>query len=182
MRPWPARRRPRWRPASSTRSSRRCRSSRDLAGRQAAARRAGLRRSPTRSTSLGPVPPASNTFWMTADDKVLAARTDGGGDGERHCQRMAVGGIRPRDAGLRHSGAAAARQRMARGHARSDRAEPAANPQSRGWSVAYGDLDELIADSPSGPAWSTWAMTSSCRKSSRAARGRASSSARVRSL
>ena len=47
----------------------------DLAGRQAATATEALS-STHPFSALGPVAPAPNTFWMTADDKVLGARTE----------------------------------------------------------------------------------------------------------
>jgi diguanylate cyclase (GGDEF)-like protein len=119
----------------------------DLADRQAASAAPVLSNKDT-SASLESVPPAANTFWMSSDGKVLGSRpaetaTANGiasewqsAESTRTVPGAAVlGPIR-----LGSQWLIAVRFPIA---ARS----PAAVPRLRGWSVAYADLDELIAAS-----------------------------------
>lgn len=119
----------------------------DLAGRQAASAAQLLSGADT-SGSLASVPPAANTFWMTADDKVL---------GSRSADAAAASGIAGEWQSAESARAApdsAVLGPMRLGSewliaARSPIVphSTAQVPQPRGWSVAYADFDELIADS-----------------------------------
>ena len=118
-----------------------------LAGRRAGAAAQALAGADA-STTLESVPLAANTFWMSTDHKVLASRrteaTTANGiasEWESAESTRAVPG--PSILGPMRLGSVwllAARVPVV---PRSP-AEPA---QSRGWSVAYADLDEIIADS-----------------------------------
>ncbi len=117
----------------------------NLAGRQAATATEALS-SIHPFSALGPVAPAKNTFWMTADDKVLGARTEEAATAS----------------GIASEWQSAESARAAPGSAmlgpmrlgsewlvaiRDPIAPAGGQPQSRGFAVAYGDLDELIAES-----------------------------------
>jgi diguanylate cyclase (GGDEF)-like protein len=119
----------------------------DLAARQAASA-AQLLSSTDTSRSLESVPPAASTFWMSADDKVLgsrsaeAATTSGIASEWRSAEsiRAAPGSAVLGPMRLGSQWLVATRFPVVpRG--------PAQVPQSRGWSVAYADFDELIAES-----------------------------------
>jgi diguanylate cyclase (GGDEF)-like protein len=119
----------------------------DLAGRQAASA-AQLLTSTDTSGSLESVPPATKTFWMSADDKVLGSRsaeaaTASGIASEWHSAestRAAPGSALLGPIRLGSQWLVAVRVPVV---PRS----PAQVPPSRGWSVAYADFDELIAES-----------------------------------
>ena len=119
----------------------------DLAGRQAASA-AQLLSSTDASGSLESVPPAANTFWMTADDKVLRSRpaeaaTANGIASEWQSAesiRAATGSAVLGPMRLGSQWLVAARVPVV---PRS----PAQVPQSLGWSVSYADFDQLIAES-----------------------------------
>jgi diguanylate cyclase (GGDEF)-like protein len=118
----------------------------DLAGRQAASAAQFLSSTDT-SETLESVPPATNTFWMTPDDKVLASRpaeaaTAGGIASEwqsAEATRAAPGSAVLGPMRLGSEWLVAARSPIV---PQSPRA-----PHSRGWSVGYADFDELIAES-----------------------------------
>jgi diguanylate cyclase (GGDEF)-like protein len=112
----------------------------DLAGRQAAST-AQSASSTNASASIGSEPPASHTFWMTADDKVLYSRP----------QEAATA------SGIASEWQAAESARAIPGSAVLGPMRlgsqwlvavrvPAAS-SAREWSAAYADFDELIAES-----------------------------------
>jgi diguanylate cyclase (GGDEF)-like protein len=94
------------------------------------------------------VPPAANTFWMTSDDKVLGSRAE---------EAAAASGIASewQSAESTHTppgSAVLGPIRLGSLWLIAVRfpivaSRPAQAPRSRGWSVAYADLDELIAAS-----------------------------------
>jgi diguanylate cyclase (GGDEF)-like protein len=112
----------------------------DLAGRQAA--------SPAQSSSHPPastsasLPPAGSIFWMTANDKVLSVAPD---------EAATASGIasewQSAEAASAMPGASIlGPMRLGSQWLVAIRVPDKTSP-SRGWSVAYADLDELIADS-----------------------------------
>jgi diguanylate cyclase (GGDEF)-like protein len=115
-----------------------------LAGRQAATATEALS-STHPFSALGPVAPAKNTFWMTADDKVLGARTE---------DAAAASGIASEWQSAESARAAPGSAMLGPMRLGSEWllairdpiAPPGGQPQSRGFAVAYGDLDELIAE------------------------------------
>ncbi|MGH8211184.1 MAG: putative bifunctional diguanylate cyclase/phosphodiesterase, partial [Steroidobacteraceae bacterium] len=119
----------------------------DLAARQAASAVRVVANTDT-STSLESVPQAANTFLMTIDDKVLASGRS---------EDTTVSGIASEWAAAQSSRAAPdaavlGPMRLGSAWVVAARApiaphSPAEAPQLRGWSVAYADLDELIAPS-----------------------------------
>ncbi len=116
----------------------------NLAGRQAATATEALS-STHPFSALGPVPPAKNTFWMTADDKVLGART------EEEATASGIASEWQSAESPRAAPGSAMLGPMRLGSewliATRDPIAPAGGqPQSRGFAVAYGDLDELIAE------------------------------------
>jgi hypothetical protein len=131
--------------------------------------------------SLESVPPAAKTFWMTNDDKVLGSRpaetaTANGIASEwrsAESTRTPLGSAVLGPLRLGSLWLVAIRYPVMVRYSATARGAPEA-ARSRGWSVAYIDLNELIAASH-------WATTSSCRKSSPAAPARAASSVRGRS-
>jgi diguanylate cyclase (GGDEF)-like protein len=97
--------------------------------------------------SLASKPPAANTFWMNADDRVLGARSS-----EAETAKGIAGEWKSAETGraaplsavlgpmrLGSQWLVAIRVPIARGNA-------AATPGAKGWAVAYADLEELIAD------------------------------------
>jgi diguanylate cyclase (GGDEF)-like protein len=100
------------------------------------------------SASLESMPPAAGTFWMTSDDRVLGSRpgeaaTASGIASEwqsAESTRTIPGSAVLGPMRLGSQWLVAVRFPVAAG-------SPAAVPRSRGWSVAYADLDELIAAS-----------------------------------
>jgi diguanylate cyclase (GGDEF)-like protein len=119
----------------------------DLADRQAASAARVLSNTDA-SASLAIVPPAAKTFWMTNDDKVLGARpadaaTANGIASEWQSAEFTRAAPASAVLGPMRLGSqwllAVRFPIVARG--------PAAVPRLRGWSVAYADLDELIAAS-----------------------------------
>lgn len=98
--------------------------------------------------SLESLPPAANSFWMATDDKVLSspaaeAATAGGIASEWQSAesiRAVAGSAVLGPMRLGSEWLVAVRYPVARSSAGEA-------PSSRGWSVAYADLDELIADS-----------------------------------
>jgi diguanylate cyclase (GGDEF)-like protein len=97
--------------------------------------------------SLASVSPATNTFWMSADDKVLGARsseagTAGGIASEWKSAEPSRVLPQPTILGPMRLGSEwliAIRVPVAPGNA-------APAPSVKGWTVAYADLEELIAD------------------------------------
>jgi diguanylate cyclase (GGDEF)-like protein len=100
------------------------------------------------SASIATLRPAANTFWMTTDDKVLGSRPNEAAtasgiasewesaESARSAPASAVlGPVRLGSQWLLAMRAPV----VARG--------AAAAPQTRAWSVSYGDLDELVAES-----------------------------------
>ena len=96
--------------------------------------------SPESAGSPGALPPAANTFWMTADDKVQSSRTK---------EAATASGIASewQSAESARPAPAAAILGPLRLGSQWLVAARAPIPQAEGWSVAYADLDELIADS-----------------------------------
>ena len=100
------------------------------------------------SAWLESVPPAANTFWMTSDDKVLGSRPE---------EAASASGIATewQSAESAHNLPGSAVLGPVRLGSRwliavrfpITARSPAQVPQSRGWSVAYTDLDQLIAAS-----------------------------------
>lgn len=116
----------------------------NLAGRQAATATEALSNSHPFS-ALGPVAPAKNTFWMTADDRVLGART------EEAATTSGIASEWQSAESPRAAPASAVLGPMRLGSEwliaiRAPIAPAGGLPQSRGFAVAYGDLDELIAE------------------------------------
>jgi diguanylate cyclase (GGDEF)-like protein len=119
----------------------------DLAGRQAASA-AQLLSSTDRSGALGSVPPAVNTFWMTADDQVL---------GSRSSEAAIAGSIASEWQSAESTRAAPGSALLGPMRLGSQwlvavrvpvvPPRPAQAAQSPGWSVAYADFDQLIAAS-----------------------------------
>ncbi|MDP9007333.1 MAG: bifunctional diguanylate cyclase/phosphodiesterase [Pseudomonadota bacterium] len=113
----------------------------DLAARQAAS----AAQSPSNasgSSSIESVPPASNTFWMTADDKVLYLRPT---------EAATANGIASEWQSAESTrtipgSAVLGPMRLGSQWLMAIRV-PAEMPHLQGWSVAYADLDELIAES-----------------------------------
>jgi diguanylate cyclase (GGDEF)-like protein len=95
--------------------------------------------------ALAAVPPAANTFWMSADDKVLGASSNEIAGGIASEWKSAEPGRvlpQPTILGPMRLGSEwliAIRVPVAPGNA-------ASAPSVKGWSVAYADLEELIAD------------------------------------
>jgi len=85
-------------------------------------------------------PPAANTFWMTADDKVLSSRPQ---------EAASASGIASEWQSAESARAAAASSILGPLRLGSQWFVAARSPlpQSQGWAVAFADLDELIADS-----------------------------------
>jgi diguanylate cyclase (GGDEF)-like protein len=112
----------------------------DLAGRQAASATQSLPH-PSASTS-GSLPPAGSTFWMTTNNKVLYAPADeaatASGIASEWQSAEAVSAMR----GASILGPMRLGSQWLVAIRVADRTS-----LSRGWSVAYADLDELIADS-----------------------------------
>ncbi len=110
----------------------------DLAGRQAAL----AAQLPSSETSIGSMDPASNTFLMTADDKVLRSRpaeiANAGGIASEWQSAEAAKPI-PGSAVL-------GPMRLGSQWFVAVRA-PVAGQHPQSWSVAYADFDELIAES-----------------------------------
>jgi len=90
--------------------------------------------------SLEPFPPSADTFWMTADDKVLSSRSQ---------EAASASGIASEWQSAESARAAAAFAVLGPLRLGSQWfvAVRSPLPQSQGWSVAFADLDELIADS-----------------------------------
>jgi diguanylate cyclase (GGDEF)-like protein len=90
--------------------------------------------------SLESLPPADNTFWMTADDKVLSSRPQ---------EAASASGIASEWQSAESARAAPASAVLGPLRLGSQWFVAARSPlpQSQGWSVAFADLDELIADS-----------------------------------
>src|ERR1700736_4757166 len=119
----------------------------DLAGRQAASA-AQILSSTDRSGALESMPPAANTFWMTADDQVL---------GSRSSEAATAGGIASEWQSAESTRAAPGSALLGPMRLGSQwlvavrvpvvPPSPAQAAQSPGWSVAYADFDELIAAS-----------------------------------
>jgi diguanylate cyclase (GGDEF)-like protein len=110
----------------------------DFAGRQAADRSS----SHSTSSASEPLPPAGNTFWMTADDKVLYSAS---------AEAATASGIASEWQSAESAGAIPGAtilgpMRLGSQWLVAIRVPDKTSP-SRGWSVAYADLDELIADS-----------------------------------
>jgi diguanylate cyclase (GGDEF)-like protein len=117
-----------------------------LAGRQAQAA-AQTVSSTGELDSLASLPPAANTFWMSPDDRVLGAQSSEAeaasgiadewksAEADRAAPPSSVlGPVR-----LGSEWLIAIRMRIAPENA-------AADPDAKAWSVAYADLEELIAD------------------------------------
>src|SRR5882672_10299197 len=119
----------------------------DLAERRAASAAQVLSNKDT-PASLESVPPAANTFWMTSDDKVLGSRPEEAATASgiasewqsAESTRTLPGSAVLGPMRLGSQWLIAVRFPIA---ARS----PVEVPRSRGWSVAYTDLNELIAAS-----------------------------------
>jgi diguanylate cyclase (GGDEF)-like protein len=119
----------------------------DLAGRQAASA-AQLLSSTDGSGALESVPPAVNTFWMTADDQVLGSRSSEAATASgiasewqsAESTRAAPGSALLGPMRLGSQWLVAVRVPVVP-------RRPAQAAQSPGWSVAYADFDELIAAS-----------------------------------
>jgi diguanylate cyclase (GGDEF)-like protein len=90
--------------------------------------------------SLEPLPSAANTFWMTADDKVLSSRPQ---------EAASASGIASewQSAESARSAPAFAVLGPLRLGSQWFVAARSPLPKSQGWSVAFADLDELIAGS-----------------------------------
>jgi len=107
-----------------------------LAARQAAQ----VRSSENVPESVESLPPAANTFWMTADDKVMSSRPQ---------EAASASGIASEWQSAESARAAPAFAVLGPLRLGSQWFVAARSPlpQSQGWSVAFADLDELIADS-----------------------------------
>ncbi|MDP9083609.1 MAG: bifunctional diguanylate cyclase/phosphodiesterase [Pseudomonadota bacterium] len=92
------------------------------------------------SGALESPPSAANTFWMTADDKVLSSRPQ---------EAAAASGIASEWQSAESARAAPSYAILGPLRLGSQWfvAARAPLPQSEGWSIAFADLDELIADS-----------------------------------
>jgi diguanylate cyclase (GGDEF)-like protein len=90
--------------------------------------------------SLESLQPAANTFWMTADDKVLSSQPQ---------EAASASGIASEWQSAESARAAPAFAVLGPLRLGSQWFVAARSPlpQSQGWSVAFADLDELIADS-----------------------------------
>jgi diguanylate cyclase (GGDEF)-like protein len=116
----------------------------NLAGRQAAS--ATQEHSGTHPLiALAQVPPAKNAFWMTADHKVLGSRA------EEAANASGIASEWQSAESARAAAPSAVLGPMRLGSEwlvaiRYPIAPPGGLPQSRGFGVAYADLDELIAD------------------------------------
>lgn len=90
--------------------------------------------------SLEPFPPSADTFWMAADDKVLSSRSQ---------EAASASGIASEWQSAESARAAPAFAVLGPLRLGSQWfvAVRSPLPQSQGWSVAFADLDELIADS-----------------------------------
>ena len=106
-----------------------------LAARQAAAAQA-----PASSGALESLPPAPNTFSMTAGDKVLSSRST---------EAATARGIASEWQSAESAAAVPASAILGPMRLGSEWLLAARSPvpPSRGWSVAFADLDELVADS-----------------------------------
>jgi diguanylate cyclase (GGDEF)-like protein len=119
----------------------------DLAERQAASA-AQVLSSKGPSAPLESVPPVTNTFWMTSDDKVL-----GSGPAEAATASGIASEWQSAEATHTLPGPAVlGPMRLGSRWLIAVRfpitvSSPAQAPRSRGWSVAYADLDQLIAAS-----------------------------------
>lgn len=118
----------------------------DLAARQAAS--AARAMSSQSDASLSSVPLAPDTFWMNTDDSVLGARAT---------EAATASGVSSEWQSVESTRAVPGSSLLGPLRLGSEwllavrvpiMVRVAGDlPQSRGWSVAYGDLDELLADS-----------------------------------
>jgi diguanylate cyclase (GGDEF)-like protein len=108
-----------------------------LAARQAA-------QVPSSENAAESLAPAANTFWMTADDKVLGSRPQEAGSASGIASGIASEWQSAESARAAPASAVLGPLRLGSQWFVAARSPL---PQSQGWSVAFADLDELIADS-----------------------------------
>ena len=121
--------------------------------------------------SLESLPPAANTFWMTSRRQGAGFPAGRGCRRQRHCQRMAVGGLRSQRSGSRRLWVRCgwAASGSSRAMLPSSRSSPWRHAPDCRLVGCLRRLGRAVRRRVISRGWSIWAMTSSSLKSSPAA-------------